>query len=166
MENSIPNRGLPPSALEGSEEELRYYLPTYIRHRLSTLTLSKIYCKVHCAISHKIPFFVIFHIISIFKKTNLLLDSFSFKEKSIAAQKFSEFSFTLFSFARNFLKIPQAVNRRNTLVGLSKFAQLLSAENYPRNILSLIKAELLQLKPHPFICTRSFINKKVGNRKN
>ena len=26
MENSIPNRGLPPSALEGSEEELRYYL--------------------------------------------------------------------------------------------------------------------------------------------
>ena len=27
------------------------------------------------------------------------------------------------------------------------------------------KAELLQLKPHPFICMRSFINKKVGNRK-
>ena len=26
MENSIPNRGLPPLALEGSEEELRYYL--------------------------------------------------------------------------------------------------------------------------------------------
>ena len=28
------------------------------------------------------------------------------------------------------------------------------------------KAELLQLKPHPFICTRNYINKKVGNRKN
>ena len=28
------------------------------------------------------------------------------------------------------------------------------------------KAELLQLKPHPFICTRNFINKIVGNRKN
>ena len=28
-----------------------------------------------------------------------------------------------------------------------------------------IKAELLQLKPHPFICMRNFINKKVGNRK-
>ena len=28
------------------------------------------------------------------------------------------------------------------------------------------KAELLQLKPHPFICTRNFNNKKVGNRKN
>ena len=27
------------------------------------------------------------------------------------------------------------------------------------------KAELLQLKPHPFICMRNFINKKVGNRK-
>ena len=26
MENSIPNRGLPPSALDGSEEELRYYI--------------------------------------------------------------------------------------------------------------------------------------------
>ena len=25
------------------------------------------------------------------------------------------------------------------------------------------KAELLQLKPHPFICMRNFINKKVGN---
>ncbi len=25
------------------------------------------------------------------------------------------------------------------------------------------KAELLQLKPHPFISTRNFINKKVGN---
>ena len=28
------------------------------------------------------------------------------------------------------------------------------------------KAELLQLKPHPFICMRNFINEKVGNRKN
>ena len=28
------------------------------------------------------------------------------------------------------------------------------------------KAELLQLKLHPFICMRNFINKKVGNRKN
>ena len=27
------------------------------------------------------------------------------------------------------------------------------------------KAELLQLKPHPFICMRNFINEKVGNRK-
>ena len=27
------------------------------------------------------------------------------------------------------------------------------------------KAELLQLKPHPYICMRNFINKKVGNRK-
>ena len=27
------------------------------------------------------------------------------------------------------------------------------------------KAELLQLKPHPFICMRNFINKKVGNQK-
>ena len=27
------------------------------------------------------------------------------------------------------------------------------------------KAELLQLKPHPFIWTRNFINKKVGNQK-
>ena len=29
----------------------------------------------------------------------------------------------------------------------------------------LSKAELLQLKPHPFICMRNFINKKVGNQK-
>ena len=28
------------------------------------------------------------------------------------------------------------------------------------------KAELLQLKSHPFICMRNFIDKKVGNRKN
>jgi hypothetical protein len=28
------------------------------------------------------------------------------------------------------------------------------------------KAELLLLKPHPFICQRSFISKKVGNRRN
>ena len=28
------------------------------------------------------------------------------------------------------------------------------------------KAELLQLKPHPFSCMRNFINKKVRNRKN
>ena len=28
------------------------------------------------------------------------------------------------------------------------------------------KAELLQLKPHPFICTRNFITKKVANRRN
>ena len=28
------------------------------------------------------------------------------------------------------------------------------------------KAELLQLKPHPFICMRNFIDKKVGNQKN
>ena len=28
------------------------------------------------------------------------------------------------------------------------------------------KAELLQPKPHPFICMRNFINIKVGNRKN
>ena len=28
------------------------------------------------------------------------------------------------------------------------------------------KAELLQLKPHPFICMRNFLNKKVGNQKN
>ena len=28
------------------------------------------------------------------------------------------------------------------------------------------KAELLQLKPHPFICMRNFINEKVGNPKN
>ena len=34
----------------------------------------------------------------------------------------------------------------------------------PKNI--FIKAELLQLKPHPFIRMRNFINKKVGNRKN
>ena len=27
------------------------------------------------------------------------------------------------------------------------------------------KSELLQLKPHPFICMRNFINKKVGNQK-
>ena len=27
------------------------------------------------------------------------------------------------------------------------------------------KAKLLQLKPHPFICTRNFINKKVGKTK-
>ena len=31
---------------------------------------------------------------------------------------------------------------------------------------SPIKARLLQLKPHPFICMRNFINRKVGNRKN
>jgi hypothetical protein len=30
----------------------------------------------------------------------------------------------------------------------------------------LPKAELLQLKPHPFICQRHFVTKKVGNRKN
>ena len=29
-----------------------------------------------------------------------------------------------------------------------------------------VKAELLQLKPHPFICMINFISKKVGNRKN
>ena len=28
------------------------------------------------------------------------------------------------------------------------------------------KAELLQLKPHPFICMRNFINEKVGNQRN
>ena len=28
------------------------------------------------------------------------------------------------------------------------------------------KAELLQLKPHPFICMKNFIDKKVGNRRN
>ena len=28
------------------------------------------------------------------------------------------------------------------------------------------KAELLQLKPHPFICTRNFIEEKVRNQKN
>ena len=27
------------------------------------------------------------------------------------------------------------------------------------------KAELLQLKPHPFICMGNFIDKKVGNQK-
>ena len=27
------------------------------------------------------------------------------------------------------------------------------------------QAELLQLKPHPFICTRNFINKKVEKAK-
>ena len=82
-------------------------------------------------------------------KTHLLLDSFSFKEKSISAQELSKNS---------------ASNKQTKYLGwVSKFAQLLSAENYPRNILSLIKAELLQLKPHPFICMRSFINKKVGN---
>ena len=32
----------------------------------------------------------------------------------------------------------------------------------PKNI--FIKAELLQLKPHPFICVRNFINKKVVNQ--
>ena len=32
--------------------------------------------------------------------------------------------------------------------------------------LLLDKAELLQLKPHPFICMRNFMNKKFGNRKN
>ena len=36
--------------------------------------------------------------------------------------------------------------------------------NQPGKIL-MFKAELLQLKPHPFICMRNFINKKVGNRK-
>ena len=30
----------------------------------------------------------------------------------------------------------------------------------------LTKAKLLLLKPHPFICQRSFIGKKVGNRRN
>ena len=33
-------------------------------------------------------------------------------------------------------------------------------------VLVSTKAELLQLKPHPFICMRNFINEKVGNRKN
>ena len=28
-----------------------------------------------------------------------------------------------------------------------------------------VKAELLQLKPHPFICMGNFIDKKFGNRK-
>ena len=28
------------------------------------------------------------------------------------------------------------------------------------------KAELLQRKPHPFICQRTFINENVGNREN
>ena len=34
------------------------------------------------------------------------------------------------------------------------------------NLKCTAKAELLQLKPHPFICMRNFINKKVVNRKN
>ena len=34
---------------------------------------------------------------------------------------------------------------------------------YPRD---QDKAELLLLKPHPFICVRNLIYKKVGNRKN
>ena len=34
------------------------------------------------------------------------------------------------------------------------------------NYNDMTKAELLQLKPHPFICMRNFMNKKVGNRKN
>ena len=35
----------------------------------------------------------------------------------------------------------------------------------PKKVLNT-KAELLQLKPHPFICMRNFINKRVGNQKN
>ena len=34
------------------------------------------------------------------------------------------------------------------------------------NLKCTAKAELLQLKPHPFICMRNFIKEKVGNRKN
>ena len=38
----------------------------------------------------------------------------------------------------------------------------------PNTLLNFVssKAELLQLKPHPFIFMKKFINKKVGNRKN
>jgi hypothetical protein len=46
VENSIPNRGLPPSALEGSEEELRYYLIELQRlwsfHAISSKLVNKI----------------------------------------------------------------------------------------------------------------------------
>ena len=33
-------------------------------------------------------------------------------------------------------------------------------------LVNFLKAELLQLKPHPFICIIHFINTKVGNEKN
>jgi hypothetical protein len=39
-------------------------------------------------------------------------------------------------------------------------------ENSKNDIQKGPKAELLQLKPHPFICMKNLINKKVGNQKN
>ena len=42
--------------------------------------------------------------------------------------------------------------------------KVVSKKKFP--FLILTKAELLQIKPHPFICIRNCITKKVGNRKN
>ena len=46
------------------------------------------------------------------------------------------------------------------------FLQYIIVSYTHNHTLFFYKAELLQLKPHPFICMRNFIYKKVGNRKN
>ena len=56
------------------------------------------------------------------------------------------------------------LRRLSNQIPILLYTNMISAHLY-RILTRVHKAELLQLKPYPFICMKNVINEKVGNQK-